>query len=66
MPFRRAGFALTPPTVLVFAISLILALIAILAHYGVVQIAMITSARTFLMLTVAYVLLALGVLLRRM
>lgn len=66
MPFRRTGFVLTPPSVLVFAISLVLALVALLVHYGVVQIAMVTSARAFAMLAIAYVVLALGVVLRRL
>jgi hypothetical protein len=66
MPFRRAGFALTPPTLPVFAISLVLALVAGLAHYGVLHIATLTPSRAFALLAIAYVLLALGVLLRRL
>jgi hypothetical protein len=65
MPFRRAGFALTPPSLPIFAISLVLALIAILARYDILHIPMLTSARAFLMLVIAYVVLAIGVLVRR-
>jgi hypothetical protein len=41
--FDRGGFALTPPSTIVFAISLALAAIALLAHYGVAPIAAIGS-----------------------
>ena len=33
MAFRRGGFVLTPPSIWIFAISLVLALIAILVRY---------------------------------
>ncbi len=34
MAFRQGSFALTPPTVIVFAISVILAIIALLIRYA--------------------------------
>jgi hypothetical protein len=64
MVFRRAGFALTPPSMAVFVISLVLAAIAILTNYGVVRIAAIGSGRAFL--AIAYVALVAGVVLRRL
>jgi hypothetical protein len=64
--FDRGGFVLTPPSIAVFAISLALALIALLAYYGVVHIAMVGSARAFLVLAVAYALLLAGVVFRRL
>ncbi len=66
MPFRRGGFMLTPPSLPLFLLSLALALVAVLARYGVLHLAVLTSARTFLLLVIAYVILAIGVLVRRM
>jgi hypothetical protein len=34
MAFRRGGFVLTPPSVVIFLISLVLALLAMLVRYG--------------------------------
>ena|ERR1700687_2531008 len=64
---RRGGgerFRLTPPTVLLFVISVVLALVALLAHYAGVRIPLITPARAFDVLAIAYVVLAAGVLFR--
>jgi hypothetical protein len=66
MPFRRAAFALTPPSLAIFAISLILALLALLVRYAGVSVPVIKSGHIFDVLAIAYVLLALGVLLRRL
>lgn len=66
MPFRRGGFALTPPSLPLFLVSLLLAVIAVLARYGVLHLAVLTSARGFLLLVAAYAILAIGVLVRRM
>jgi hypothetical protein len=62
--FRRGGILLTPPSTLVFGISLVLAAIALLNQYGLLHIAALGSAGNFLMLTIAYVLLAAGVMVR--
>ena len=64
MLFRRAGFALTPPSVVIFVISLVLAAAAFLVHYAHVSIPIVSSARVFDVLTVAYVVLMIGVLFR--
>jgi hypothetical protein len=64
MAFRRGGFVLTPPSVWIFAISLVLALIALLVRYGGVHVPMINAARVFDVLAIAYVLLTAGVLIR--
>jgi hypothetical protein len=63
-PFSRGGIVLTPPSTLVFVISLALAVIALLSQYGIIHIAMLGSGRAFLMLAVAYVVLFAGVLVR--
>jgi hypothetical protein len=34
MPYRRGSFALTPPSIWIFAISLVLAILAMLVHYA--------------------------------
>ena len=65
MPYRRAAFALTPPSVWIFAISVLLALIALLVRYAGVRIPIISPARVFDVLAIAYVLLVVGVVFRR-
>lgn len=64
MPFRRAGFVLTPPSVFVFVLSLVLAVLALLMRYGGVHVPLINASRVFDVLAIAYVLLAAGVLIR--
>jgi hypothetical protein len=64
--FQRSGFVLTPPSTLIFVISLVLAIAALLVRYGGVSIPALGSARAFDALAIAYVLLAAGVLLRRL
>ena len=64
MPYRRGGFALTPPSLVIFLISLVLALIALLIRYAHVSIPIISSSRVFDVLSIAYVVLMIGVLFR--
>ena len=47
MPYRRGGFALTPPSLVIFVISVVLALIALLVRYAHVSVPIISSARVF-------------------
>jgi hypothetical protein len=63
MAVRRAAFVLTAPGTPVFAISVILAIVALVAHYGGVSIPWI-SGHVVETLTAAFVLLTAGVLLR--
>ena len=65
MPYRRGGFALTPPSLVIFLISLVLALIALLIRYAHVSVPIISSSRVFAVLAIAYVVLVIGVLFRR-
>ena len=65
MPYRRGGFALTPPSLVIFLISLVLALIALLIRYAHVSVPIISSSRVFDVLAIAYVALVIGVLFRR-
>ena len=65
MPYRRAGFALTPPSLVIFLISLVLAAIALLIRYAHVSVPIISSSRVFDVLAIAYVVLLVGVLFRR-
>ena len=46
MPFRRGGFALTPPSVLIFVISLVLAVLAMLVHYVHLSVPIIGASRS--------------------
>ena len=62
MPFRRGGFALTPPSLVIFVISLVLAVAAFLVHYAHVSVPIVSSARVFDVLAIAYVVLMIGVL----
>lgn len=64
MAWRRGGFALTPPSIWIFAISLVLAVLALLVRYGGVHVPIINTARVFDVLAIAYVLLTAGVLVR--
>jgi hypothetical protein len=64
MPFRRGGFTLTPPSVIVFVISLVLAVLAMLVHYAHVSVPVINASRVFDVLAIAYVVLTAGVLIR--
>lgn len=64
MVFRRSGFVLTPPSVLLFVISVVLALAAMLSHYAGVRIPIINASRAFDLLAIGYVVLAVGVLFR--
>jgi hypothetical protein len=65
MPYRRGGFALTPPSLAIFLISLLLAAIALLVRYAHVSVPIISSSRVFDVLAIAYVVLMIGVLFRR-
>jgi hypothetical protein len=66
MPFRRGSFALTPPSVWIFMISLVLAVLAMLVRYAGIRVPIINPARVFDVLAIAYVLLIAGVLIRRL
>jgi uncharacterized membrane protein YeaQ/YmgE (transglycosylase-associated protein family) len=61
---RVGGFSLTPPTFLVFVISLVLAIVALLTHYAGLRIPIITAANVFDVLAIAYVVLLAGVVFR--
>jgi hypothetical protein len=64
MPYRRGSFALTPPSMMIFVIALVLALVAMLAHYTHASVPLITGAHAFDALAIAYVVLTIGVLFR--
>jgi len=66
MPFRRSPIILTPPSFPIFVASVIVAVLALLVHYGGVSIPVITARRAFDVLAIAYVLLLVGVLVRRL
>jgi ribose/xylose/arabinose/galactoside ABC-type transport system permease subunit len=61
---RRAGFELTPPSFVVFVLSLVLALLAVLVHYAHLSVPIIDASHAFDVLTIAYVVLTIGVLFR--
>jgi hypothetical protein len=64
MAYRRGGFVLTPPSVLIFAISLVLALVAMLVRYAHAPVPIISTSHVFDVLAIAYVVLTAGVLFR--
>lgn len=64
MPFRRGGFALTPPSVAIFVVSFVLAVCALLVRYAHVSMPIVTPAHVFDVLALAYVVLTAGVLIR--
>jgi hypothetical protein len=58
---RRGGFQLTAPTIWLFAISVILAIVAFLMRYAGLSIPAIGTAHVFDVLAVAYLILVAGV-----
>lgn len=64
MAYRRGGLMLTPPSIVIFGLSIVLALLAMLVRYGGVSVPLINASRVFDVLAIAYVLLAAGVLIR--
>jgi hypothetical protein len=64
MPYRRGSFALTPPSMVIFVIALVLALFAMLAHYTHASVPLLNASHAFDALAIAYVVLTIGVLFR--
>ncbi len=63
MPYARARrFYLTPPSVWIFFVSAVLAVLAVLATYG--HISLFRASYAFVVLLIAYVVLAIGCLFR--
>jgi len=60
----RRGIELTPPSFIVFVISVILALLAVLMHYGHVAVPIVGASRAFDVLMAGYVVMLIGVLFR--
>jgi hypothetical protein len=65
MAYRRGGFALTPPTLVVFVISVILGVIALLIRYAGLSIPAL-NPHVFNMLAIAFLLLVAGVVFPRL
>jgi hypothetical protein len=64
MPYARARrFYLTPPSVPLFFVSVVLAIVAVLATYG--HVTLFRSSYAFLVLLIGYIVLAIGCLFRR-
>ena len=63
---RSSSFLLTPPTLPVFLISVVIAAAALMVHYAGVSIPMLSKGRAFDILALAYVVLLIGVLVRRL
>ncbi|MDP3803116.1 hypothetical protein [Brevundimonas sp.] len=63
MALRRVGLPLTAPSVPLFALAVVLAVLAMLAQYGDVAIPVV-SEHVFNTLAVAFAVLTAGVLLR--
>jgi hypothetical protein len=61
-PIRR--FYLTPPSLMTFVISAVLALIAVMATYG--HLALLKGVSSFVVLLIAYLVLLAGALFRGM
>jgi hypothetical protein len=66
MAFRRSSYVLTPPSWPVFAISLVLAVVALLVRYAGIKVPMVSAARVVDILMIAWLLLAAGVVFRRL
>jgi hypothetical protein len=66
MPFRSSSYALTAPSLPVFVISLALAGLAVVIYYFGVRVPFLNAARVFDVLAIAYLLLLVGVVFRRL
>jgi hypothetical protein len=66
MAYRRGGFMLTPPSLALFVISVLLAVVALLVRYAGISVPIINAARVFDVLALAYGILVVGVLFRRL
>lgn len=66
MPFRRAGFALTPPSVPVFTAAVLLVALGALVHYKILAVRALAglSAYSFELVLAGAILLIIGALLR--
>ena len=64
MAFRRSWLVLTPPSIALFVISVVLALVAFLVHYAGIRIPVINAARAFDILSKGFIVLTAGVLFR--
>lgn len=65
MAFRRGGFALTPPSMLLFIISVVCAVVSLLIYYRLVQIPLINPRYVYELLLIGYIILLIGVTFRR-
>lgn len=63
MARRKGGFALTPPSMIVFVISVVLAVLAFLVRYLGVALPVV-SGHAFDVLAIGYLILLAGVLLK--
>jgi hypothetical protein len=63
---RSSSVLLTPPSLPIFVISVVLAAAALLVHYAGVSIPILSRGRLFDVLAIAYVLLVVGVIARRL
>lgn len=66
MVYRSGSYTLTPPSWPVFVISVVLAVAALLVRYAGVSIPILNAGRIFDVLALAYVVLMVGVLVRRL
>lgn len=65
MAYRRGAFTLTPPSMLLFVISVVCAVISLLIYYRVVQIPIINPRYVYELLLIGYIVLLIGVMFRR-
>ncbi|HEX5867307.1 MAG TPA: hypothetical protein VFY72_06330 [Beijerinckiaceae bacterium] len=65
MPYSRGRYFLTPPSLPLFAISVVIAIAALLVYYAGISIPVINASRVFDILAIAYVVLLAGVLVRQ-
>jgi|GEM_PF-1228389 len=65
MAYRRGNFALTPPSMIIFVISVVFAILSLLIYYRLVAIPVINPRYVYELLLIGYVLLAIGVIFRR-
>jgi hypothetical protein len=65
MPYSRGHYFLTPPSLPIFVVSVVIAIAALLVYYAGISIPIINTGRVFDVLALAYVILLVGVLVRQ-
>jgi hypothetical protein len=65
MAYRRGNFALTPPSTIIFVLSVVFAVLSLLIYYRIVSIPIVNPRYVYELLLIGWILLVVGVVFRR-